>query len=92
MSRARLSLLWRGRRAFIRANHSDSGAACTVEREIDYHNIQKLDQLLKLEGALGQARRVTDAIIRILTSLRSLPGGLTVVHELWSVHPARPMW
>ena len=39
-------VLWRGRRAFIRANHSDSGAVCAVEREIDYHNIQKLDQLL----------------------------------------------
>ena len=37
---------------------------------------------LKGEGALGQARQVTDAVIRILTSPRS-PGGLTVVHELW---------
>ena len=38
---------------------------------------------MKLEGALGQGRRVTDAVIRILTSPRSSPGGLTVVHELW---------
>jgi hypothetical protein len=32
--------------AFKRADHSDSGADCAVERKIDYHNNQKLDQLL----------------------------------------------
>ena len=36
--------------AFIRA-HSDSGTVCAVEREIDYHNIQKLNNFsLKLKA------------------------------------------